>query len=126
MRVQHPRATDADGRPAPSAASIPGHGTIKVNDDGDLVVDDERVAAAAKRTLAEAYDVSYTDDGQVVLNDGDAVDPPFDPSDLSVAELKDRLAGRSFTDGELAALVDAEERGDGRTTALNALTEAQG
>lgn len=121
MQVQHPRATDADGRPLPSSVTVPGHGNIVIDEDGYLATDDEAVATAARRALADAYDVEYTDDGDVVAG---GVDAPFDPTDLTVDEVETRLADGEFTDAELDALADAEGD-DGRTTALDAINEAR-
>ncbi len=114
MQVQHPRATPADGRRPPSKVTVPGHGNILV-EDGYLDVDDE-VAERAMSVLADAYDVEYTADGDVVFEeDGppDDVSPPFDPSELTVDDLEARLADGDYSDAELAALADAEERKTG-------------
>lgn len=49
---------------------------------------------------------------------------PFDPVDHTVSELKDSLDhGSGLDDDELLALLEAEERGKNRTTAINAIKE---
>jgi hypothetical protein len=143
VNVQHPHATDIDGRPAPSAVTIPGHGNLAVND-GYLKDLDEAVAGRAMKTLAGAYDVAYTDEGDVVREadetrddtdgDGAAIDedsgtsdgektymPAFDPGEFSVAELRDELDNRDLTDDELVTLLSAEDTNKDRKTAKEAI-----
>lgn len=127
MQVQHPRATPVDGRSPPSQVSIPGHGNVTVDEDGYLDVE-EAAAERAMTLLADAYDVEYTDDGDVVFEeDGppdDDVEPPFDPSDYTIDELEAELAERELSDDERSALLKAEREGDGRTGAVDAIEEA--
>jgi len=74
MKVQHPRATDADGRDPPSKVSIPGHGNVVVDEDGYLNDLDDGEAKQAMRTLADAYDVEYGDGGDVVREKDDSAE----------------------------------------------------
>lgn len=51
--------------------------------------------------------------------------PPFNPSDLTVSELKDRLEDDDYDWNQRCylGLLEAEERGKNRTTAIDAITE---
>lgn len=51
---------------------------------------------------------------------------PFDPVALSVDDLRDRLDGHDYTADELDALYEAEEDGDDRKTAKEAIDAARG
>jgi hypothetical protein len=88
MQVQHPRATDIDGRPAPSKVSIPGHGNVPVDEDGYLDNLGEDGARRAMNALAEAYGVEYTDDGDVVLGD--------EPETCDVVKSDGEVCGREL------------------------------
>lgn len=56
--------------------------------------------------------------------DEEAVEPPFDPGEFTNDELEEELSDRDLSDAELDALYDAEEEGDNRNGALNAIEEA--
>lgn len=88
MQVQHPRATDADPRDLPSAVSIPGHGNVAVDADGYLADLDAGVADRAMRALGDAYEVNYSDDGDVVLDGG--------PRTCDVVKSDDDVCGREL------------------------------
>lgn len=51
--------------------------------------------------------------------------PPIDPTDHTVAELRDALSEEQFDTEALAAIEAAERAGDGRTTALDAIDSAR-
>lgn len=52
----------------------------------------------------------------------DLPDPPADPGEFSVADLRDHLADVDYDAEELQALESAERKGKNRTTALEAIT----
>jgi len=60
---------------------------------------------------------------ELVEVDGDdrLPDPPFNPGEYSVSELREQVADGEYTDAERAALVDAEANGQDRTTAKDVL-----
>jgi len=139
MDVQHPRGTDVDSRSPPSKVSIPGHGNIPVTDDGYLTDLDEDVARQAMRSLSDAYGVTYTDDGDIVREEGGPSgdetvpdDPdeiagesgtlPFNPEEHTNAEIEDRVAD---VDDEqaLIALRNLEEDQRARKGALGAIDD---
>jgi len=49
---------------------------------------------------------------------------PIDPSEYSVRDLTDVLESESYTESELDAIAEAEQQGDDRTTALDAIKAA--
>lgn len=51
------------------------------------------------------------------------VEPPFDTSDCTVADIEDRVADGGYTHDELTALLDDEEANKNRTTAVDAIQE---
>jgi hypothetical protein len=55
----------------------------------------------------------------------DDVSAPVDPADYSVRDLRDELAAGAYGPAELDALAAAERAGDDRTTALDAIADAQ-
>jgi hypothetical protein len=127
MQVQHPRCTPVDGRKPPSKVSIPGHGNVAVDEEGYLDVENDAVVERAMSMLADAYDVEYTDDGNVVFEeDGppDDVELPVDPSEHTVSDLEKALADVELSDTEREALLDAERDGKDRDTAIEAIEEA--
>jgi hypothetical protein len=52
------------------------------------------------------------------------VEPSIDPAEYSVSDLEDELRGRDISDGERQALLDAEEDGKNRTTAVTAINDS--
>ena len=58
---------------------------------------------------------------------GESVEPPFDPSDATVDELREMLEDipDDVTDAELDALYEAEQADEARDTALEALDNAR-
>lgn len=57
-------------------------------------------------------------------SEGD-VSPPFDPTELTVSEIEDRLDEDEFTEDAIDALITAESEGPERSTAVEALEEAK-
>jgi hypothetical protein len=54
------------------------------------------------------------------------VESPFDPTEYSVSNLKkQKLRGNDLTDEEVDALLEAEEEGKDRITAINAIKECK-
>lgn len=52
---------------------------------------------------------------------GGGVEPPVDPSEYSVDDLKDEMEGRIRDEAELEALLEAEKDGNNRKTAKTAI-----
>jgi hypothetical protein len=117
MRVEHPLASDGDGRP-PANVDVDGT-TVAVADDGTFELPDG--GESWLQRFAAAYD--ETPDALVREEDGppDDVEAPFDPCDLTVDELESKLDEEDFSDEELAALLDSEASYKQRETALEAI-----
>ena len=83
--------------------------------------DDADEASADDGAEADADDVDDTaDDGEEVA------DPPLDPTQFSVDDLKTELDAGDFSDAELDALEEVERADDDpRTTALDAIEAAR-
>lgn len=73
-RIRHPRATDAVARAPPGSVTVPiGRGSYdsaELDEDGYVDVADEH-ADDVMEAWADAYDVEYTDDGELVTTSGD-------------------------------------------------------
>lgn len=54
----------------------------------------------------------------------DDVEPPFEPAEKTVDEVRDELDGGDYSVAELEALQDAEEAADDRSTAQDAIDDA--
>lgn len=54
-----------------------------------------------------------------------ALDPPVDPADYTVDELRDELDSGDYSERELDALADAERSGKDRETAMDAIEAAR-
>jgi len=115
MQVTHPLAGDGDGRP-PAAVDVDGT-TVPVDDDGVFEVPDG--GASWLQRFAAAHDEPPEE--LVREEDGPPdTDAPFDPSEFTVEELEAELADSDYSDAELAALADAEERKTGREVIADA------
>jgi hypothetical protein len=115
MTVTHPLA-DRDV-PTPAAVTAPDGRTYAVADDGAVECPDD-VAAELAAALAERYDTAREEDGPP---DADTDEPaPLDPGDHTVADLREAIADIDDADA-LRAVGDAEEAGENRTTALEAI-----
>lgn len=81
-----------------------------------------------------------SDDGNTADADGDeedvgvdlseeavhpAAEPPFNPSDLTVAEIEERLEDGDYDEPDLLALYSAEAESKERQTALDAIRQAE-
>lgn len=55
------------------------------------------------------------------VNTDKADGPPFDPSELTVAELKGRLEEAGLSSEERLRLIEAESEGKNRTTAIDVI-----
>lgn len=86
---------------------------------GETVDVDEDTASR----LAENYNYERVEGDESEDGESEDVEPPFDPTEYTVDELDSRLADNDYTDDELAALRDAEESGEGRTSALDVIGE---
>lgn len=69
--------------------------------------------------IGDSVDESPDEDGG---DEPELPGPPFDPSEYSVAELREELEASDYSEAELAALEAAEHEAEGRTTALEAIT----
>ena len=61
--------------------------------------------------------------GQAQTQETPVNEPPVDPTELTVDELRDALTAGDYSDAELGAIQAAEEAGDSRSTALDAVRE---
>jgi hypothetical protein len=94
--------------------------------------DEHEVSAAAATYLCdERGDFERVDDGGPTGDEGDdsgadapAPVAPLDPSEYTVDELRDALVDGDYSVHELKAVGNAEERGQDRTTALEAVDTA--
>lgn len=102
---------------------VRGIGTFQAGDQADVSTAD------AQYLIEERGDFEIVDNGgEDGTNDADTV-VPFDPNDLTVDELKDRLDDNEYAEDELDALYSAEAGGFGvdhpegkeRQTALDAI-----
>ena len=125
MKLQH--------KPNDSPSSYGGYGVRttpgEVIDTEDLDTDDvdlgdnEDVGEALLETgyfqrADEDTDANTVDDGA-----SDEVEPPFDPTELTVAEIRERLNGEDYTDAEMVAMADVErEGGEDRDGAIDLLS----
>lgn len=80
---------------------------------------------AAYRGEASESDESEADSQaeQAEQDEQDAgeVDPPFDPTEMLVSDLREQLDDSDYSDDELVALLAAERDGDNRSTATDAI-----
>ncbi|WP_114576706.1 hypothetical protein [Saliphagus sp. LR7] len=74
----------------------------------------ERVDEPAEGDGDESGDESEETDDDA---DSEDIEPPFDPTEPTVSELKDKLEDGDYTDAELEALKEAEDR----STAVDAI-----
>lgn len=108
--------------------------TISQAPDGRLRFEDG-VATVADRTVAEEISrrrpnieyVGETDAPVAASAEGDAEtlpEPPFDPGDYTVGDLREGLPADAMTTAELEAVIEAERAGADRTTAKEVLRDA--
>lgn len=90
----------------------------------------ERVDSDSDESEDDEDDDTGSDDDEGNLGEDSSTDEetdteesePFDPSDYTVAELKDELEDGDYSDGELEALREAEDR----STAVDAINDHLG
>ncbi|OYR66237.1 hypothetical protein DJ71_22110 [Halorubrum sp. E3] len=113
---------------------------IGAHPDGELTFEDGVAMASAEVAetivdrhpnieLGEAVVTADVDEGDEDEDEPtpeaeDESGPPFDPSDESVDDLRDKLDAGDYDVDELEALRAAETTGDNRTTALEAIDDA--
>lgn len=120
MHVEHPLAGDGPGVP-PSMVDVQGERAPV--DDGVFAVPDD--ADGWLRAFAAAYDAAP--DELVREEDGppDGRSPMHvDPGDHAVADLRDLLSERDYSDDALQAMLEQERDGKDRTTAKGAIESA--
>lgn len=101
MRIQHPRSV-IEGRTPPSQVSVPGRrGSVTVDEAGHFEINDDR-AGRVMRTLAEAYEIEYTDEGEVVLDDEHS--DGFDTEEWLAQDYRDRAV--AVENGEVDHVLD--------------------
>lgn len=111
------------------------HANDRVIEPGEFIGDDaERIAAAhphdVERVTVDEGDAGDTGgdeaESDAQTGGGEDVEPPFDPGDHTVDELRDALDDipDDVGNAELKALAQAEENGDNRTSALEAIQAA--
>lgn len=111
MPVTHPLA-DRDA-PTPGAVTGPDGTTYSVDSDGVVDCPDD-VATALRDAWADHYDATPA-----------VADPPLNPADFAVEELREALAEGDYEAAELDAIADAEGAGKERTTAFEAIDAAR-
>ena len=92
--------------------------------DGLLTFEDG-VASVEAETVAAGLEERYPNLDRLTEAAGDD-DPPADPGDMTITELEEHLADTDYTDDELRRLKTAEEEGEGRVGALDAIDNALG
>ncbi len=90
-------------------------------------VQEESATEDVDEDSADGGAESDSDDVDETANDGEEIaDPPLDPTQFSVDDLKTELNAGDFSDAELDALEAAERSDDDpRTTALDAIEAAR-
>jgi len=94
-------------------------------EDGSATIEDEDVAARIARrypNIERADATSAGPDNSAEVEEAVA-DPPLDPSEYTIDDLEAELDGE-FSDAQLQALLNAEEAGEDRSGATDAI-EAQ-
>lgn len=71
--------------------------------------------------LVEVLECNRTSLKVITRVEGSAVEPPLDPTEYSVPDLRDELRGHDLTDEERDAMLDVEKANKNRTTAINAI-----
>jgi hypothetical protein len=103
-----------------------GGSRYRIRDGPDFTAGDEADVddgTAERLTARDDFELVDEDDGEETVRPADT--PPFDPGALTVAEIEDRLADTEYGQAELLALYSAEAEGDERTTALDAIEQAE-
>ena len=120
MKLQH--------KPNDSPSTYDGHGVrttpgeVVDTEEIDSDQDADEIGEALLETgyfqrADEATDENTADDGPR------EVKPPFDPTGITVDEIRQRLADEDFTDAQMVALADLERvDGDNRNTAIDLLS----
>ena len=87
----------------------------------------EKVENAAQSDSDSEEDDSPSEDEESEESGNEAaqneVEAPFDPSDFNVDQLAAEIEGQDLTEEQLQALFEAEEDGEGRTTALDTIED---
>ncbi|EMA38467.1 hypothetical protein [Halococcus hamelinensis] len=121
MKLQH--------KPNDSPSTYDGHGVRTTP--GETVdteeIDSDQDADEIGETLLETGYFQRADEGTDAntVDDGapDEVEPPFDPTGMTVAEIRERLTDEDYTDAQLVAMADVErEDGDDRDGAIDLLS----
>lgn len=88
-------------------------------DPGDVVELDESIAGGHREFVHVEETSEDSDDSEDP--DDESVSAPFDPSESTVDELEEKMANEEYSDAEHAALVEAEENGKNRDSAVEVL-----
>lgn len=99
---------------------------------GTAAVDDESVA----RVIDDTYpNIEYVDGADAASDDATSgtdqededvvAEPPFDPAEKTVGKLEELLDEGDYSAAELDAIAAAEEAGEGRSTAHDAIDAAR-
>lgn len=90
-------------------------------------VEDEKGSEGAESDSVDEEDESPSADEESAQNDAEPDqsddEPPFDPSDLTISELEEKLEEENYSDEELDAILQAERGGNDREGAKNELTD---
>lgn len=122
MHIRHPRAVDGD---PPYVAIDVGGEHVTPNDDGTYEIPEATGGWLDRFAAANGVDAEELRVDEPDTVDWHGTEPPFDPGKCTVDELDEKLDAEidNLSDSEVAALVEAEEAGDNRTTALDAISE---
>ena len=93
---------------------------------GTAAVDDESVARVIDNTYPNIAYVGDDAGSEPDQEDDDVVaEPPFDPTEKTVGELEELLEEDDYSAAELDAIAAAEQAGEDRSTALDAIDAAR-
>ena len=93
---------------------------------GTAAVDDESVARVIDNTYPNIEYVGDDAGSEPDQEDDDVVaEPPFDPTEKTVGELEELLEEDDYSAAELDAIAAAEQAGEDRSTALDAIDAAR-
>ena len=108
-------------------------GTRLVRDGGETTITNGDVVEATESELDafgdlfEPVGTADGDDADTTSEEPEASEPepPFDPTELTVATLRNNLDENEYSSAALDALESAERAGEERSTALNAIADAR-
>ena len=103
-------------------------GTRLVRDGGQTTITNGDVVEPTEAELTAFSDLFEPVDSaadHTEQTDDSEPEPPFDPTDLTVASVRSNLDEEDYSSAELDAIEAAERAGEGRSTALEAIDAAR-